>query len=88
MHTMGKPDHHLPPWLVAQRQILVGPEVRQLIGYEPEVFFGLAQSEARIAAAKVCHRCDLMRPLEILSSPTPTAGRVVVAHPFPLHILD
>lgn len=36
-----------------QRQILVDPEVRKLIGYGLVIFFGMAQTEARIAAASL-----------------------------------
>jgi hypothetical protein len=52
MHHHGKAGPTFTALLVVQRQILVRPEVRQLIGYELVIFFGMAQSETRIAAAK------------------------------------
>jgi len=50
-----------------QRQILVDSEVCQLIGYEMVIFFGMAQVEARIAAAM---SATLLRVLEISWFPT------------------
>jgi len=80
----GKAGPTFTALLVAQRQILVGPEVRQLIGYELVIFFGMAQTEARIAAASLPmpQLMGTIRNTFVAPAFAANAGRATVSHPF------